>query len=50
MPRGQAFTKIIKEVTVAARMGGGDRIRIQGLNCLLKAKGLNMPKDNIEKQ
>jgi YebC/PmpR family DNA-binding regulatory protein len=48
--RGQAFTKVIKELTIAARMGGGDpdgnpRLRA----AVLKAKGLNMPKDNIER-
>lgn len=48
--RGKIFTKIVKEIAVAARMGGGDpemnpRLR----TVLLKAKGANMPKDNIEK-
>lgn len=48
--RGQAFTKIIKEITVAARMGGGDvegnpRLR----TAVLKAKAINMPKDNIDR-
>lgn len=48
--RGKIFTKIIKELTVAAKMGGGDssanpRLRI----AIDKAKGANMPKDNIEK-
>lgn len=48
--RGRAFTKIAKELTVAARMGGGDpnfnpRLRL----ALDKAKGSNMPKDNIER-
>ncbi|MCP4160385.1 MAG: YebC/PmpR family DNA-binding transcriptional regulator [Deltaproteobacteria bacterium] len=46
--RGKLFTKIIKELTVAARMGGGDpemnpRLR----TVILKAKAANMPKDNI---
>lgn len=46
--RGKIFTKIIKEITVAARMGGGDieanpRLR----TIVLKAKDANMPKDNI---
>ncbi|MGL1891703.1 MAG: YebC/PmpR family DNA-binding transcriptional regulator [Spirochaetaceae bacterium] len=46
--RGKIFCKIIKEITVAARMGGGDaetnpRLRTS----LLKAKAANMPKDNI---
>ncbi|AEF81114.1 YebC/PmpR family DNA-binding transcriptional regulator [Leadbettera azotonutricia] len=46
--RGQMFTKLIKEITIAARMGGGDpngnpRLR----TAILKARGANMPKDNI---
>jgi len=48
--RGRVFTKLIKEITVAARIGGGDaegnpRLR----TVLLAAKAANMPKDNIEK-
>ncbi|WP_455381730.1 YebC/PmpR family DNA-binding transcriptional regulator [Salinispira pacifica] len=48
--RGQMFTKIIKEMTIAARMGGGDveanpRLR----TAVLKARAANMPKDNIER-
>ncbi|MBC7923403.1 MAG: YebC/PmpR family DNA-binding transcriptional regulator [Ferruginibacter sp.] len=48
--RGKVFTKIIKEVTVAARIGGSDpdanpRLRLAVQN----AKGANMPKDNIER-
>lgn len=48
--RGQLFTKLIKEITVAARMGGGDlesnaRLR----TAVLKAKEANMPKDNIDR-
>ena len=48
--RGKLFTKIIKEITVAARMGGGDieanpRLR----TIVLKARDANMPKDNIER-
>ena len=46
--RGKIFTKLIKEITVAARMGGGDvdsnpRLR----TAILAAKSENMPKDNI---
>ena len=46
--RGKIFTKIIKEITVAARLGGGEiesnpRLR----TVVLKAKAENMPKDNI---
>ena len=48
--RGQAFTKFIKEISIAARMNGGDpnmnpRLR----TAILKARGANMPKDNIER-
>ena len=48
--RGKIFTKIIKEISVAARLGGGDidanpRLR----TAVLKAKSVNMPKDNMER-
>ena len=49
--RGKIFTKLIKEITVAARMGGsGDpdanpRLR----TAIVAAKAENMPKDNIER-
>ncbi len=48
--RGKAFTKIIKEITVAAKLGGGDpeanpRLR----QAVDKAKALNMPSDNMKK-
>ena len=48
--RGKAFTKIIKEITLAARLGGGDvegnsRLR----QAVIAAKEENMPKDNIER-
>jgi YebC/PmpR family DNA-binding regulatory protein len=48
--RGKIFTKLIKEITVSARMGGGDpdanpRLR----TAILAAKSENMPKDNIER-
>ncbi|ACO03195.1 MAG TPA: YebC/PmpR family DNA-binding transcriptional regulator [Persephonella sp.] len=48
--RGQMFTKIIREITVAARQGGGDpefnpRLRI----AIEKAKKANMPVENIER-
>jgi YebC/PmpR family DNA-binding regulatory protein len=44
------FTKLIKEISIAARMGGGDpegnpRLR----TAVLKARGANMPKDNIDR-
>lgn len=48
--RGKVFTKVIKEVTVAAKLGGGDpgmnpRLRL----ALAKAQEANVPKDNIER-
>ncbi len=48
--RGQIFTKLIKEITVAARMGGGDvalnpRLRL----AIDKAFDANMPKDNVQR-
>jgi len=48
--RGKMFTKLIKEITVAARMGAGDpnanpRLR----TAILAAKAVNMPKDNIDR-
>jgi YebC/PmpR family DNA-binding regulatory protein len=48
--RGAMFTKVIKELTVAARMGGGDvdmnpRLR----TAVLKAKAVNMPQDTMQR-
>jgi YebC/PmpR family DNA-binding regulatory protein len=48
--RGKIFTKLIREIATAARMGGGDpdanpRLRL-GVE---KARSANMPKDNIER-
>lgn len=48
--RAKIFTKLIKEITVAARMGGGDadanpRLR----HAINTAKAQNMPKDNVER-
>lgn len=48
--RGKIFTKIIKEITLAARLGGGDpegnpRLR----QAILAAKNENMPRDNIDR-
>jgi len=48
--RGKIFTRIIKEIIVAARDGGGDpdmnpRLR----TAVAAAKSANMPKDNIER-
>ena len=48
--RGKIFTKLIKEISIAARMGGGNpdtnpRLR----TAVIKARGANMPKDNIDR-
>ncbi|KQC14926.1 MAG: transcriptional regulator [Desulfuromonas sp. SDB] len=48
--RGKIFTKIIKEITIAAKQGGGDpegnpRLR----SAILEAKSANMPQDNIDR-
>jgi YebC/PmpR family DNA-binding regulatory protein len=48
--RGKVWTKIIREVTVSARVGGGDiatnpRLRL----ALEKAAAANMPKDNVQR-
>ena len=48
--RGKIFTRLIREITVAAREGGGDpdsnpRLRL----AIDKANGSNVPKDNIER-
>jgi YebC/PmpR family DNA-binding regulatory protein len=48
--RGKIFTKLIKEITVAARMGGGDQNGNPRLRAaVLAARAENMPKDNIER-
>lgn len=45
--RGKEFTKLIKEITVAARLGGGDVTANSRLRLLVeKAKEINMPMDN----
>jgi len=48
--RGKAFTKLIKEITIAARLGGGDlnanpRLR----TAITTAKAQSMPNDNIDR-
>src|SRR5262245_42904493 len=48
--RGKIFTQIIREISIAAGLGGGDpdanpRLRL----AILKARGVNMPKDNVER-
>ena len=48
--RGQLFTRLAREVTVAAREGGGDPDIKFGLRLAIdKARAANMPKDNIER-
>jgi YebC/PmpR family DNA-binding regulatory protein len=48
--RGKAFSKIAKEITVAARIGGGDPAANIALRPLLaKARAVNMPADNIDR-
>jgi YebC/PmpR family DNA-binding regulatory protein len=48
--RGKIFTKIIKELTVAARIGGGDPDSNPRLRTAVdKAKQANMPKDNVDR-
>jgi YebC/PmpR family DNA-binding regulatory protein len=47
--RGKIFTKLIKEITVAAKMGGSDPAMNPRLRLAVdKAKAESMPKDNIE--
>jgi YebC/PmpR family DNA-binding regulatory protein len=48
--RGKIFTKLIKELTISARLGGGDpeanpRLRL----AIARAKSANMPADNVER-
>jgi YebC/PmpR family DNA-binding regulatory protein len=45
--RGKIFTKLIKEITVSARMGGGDTAMNPRLRAAVAAKEENMPSDNI---
>jgi YebC/PmpR family DNA-binding regulatory protein len=48
--RGNLFTKIIKEISIAARMGGGDPAANARLRtAILKARMANMPKDNVDR-
>jgi len=48
--RGKIFTKLIKEITVAARMGGGDENSNPTLRtAIAAAKAANMPAANIER-
>src|SRR6202021_3058515 len=48
--RGKVFTKIIRELTIAARTGGGDPVTNPRLRTAIgAAKNENMPNDNIER-
>jgi YebC/PmpR family DNA-binding regulatory protein len=48
--RGKVFTRLIKEITVAAKLGGGDANSNPRLRLAIdKAQEQNMPKDNIER-
>ena len=48
--RGKVFTSLAKEITVAAREGGGDlSVNIRLRLVVDKAKAANMPKDNIDR-
>lgn len=48
--RGKAFTKLIKEITVVARDGGGDPASNPRLRTLMeKARSINMPQDNVSR-
>lgn len=48
--RGKMFSKLIKEITIAARMGGGDPEGNPRLRTAVNtARAANMPKDNIER-
>jgi YebC/PmpR family DNA-binding regulatory protein len=48
--RGKTFTKIIREMSIAARLGGGDAASNPRLRTAVdKAKSVNMPADNIKR-
>ena len=48
--RGKIFTKIIREMSIAARIGGGDAVSNPRLRTAVeKAKSVNMPADNIKR-
>jgi YebC/PmpR family DNA-binding regulatory protein len=48
--RGKIFTKIIREMSIAARIGGGDPVTNPRLRTAVeKAKSVNMPADNIKR-
>ncbi len=48
--RGALFSKLAKEITISAKMGGGDlaaNVRLR--SAILSARGQSMPNDNIER-
>ncbi len=47
--RGKSFTRIIKEITIAARNGGDPDANPRLRTAILAAKGVSMPADNIKK-
>lgn len=48
--KGKVFTKVAKEITVAAKLGGGDPEMNPRLRMALdKAKAVNLPKDNVDR-
>ncbi len=48
--RGKIFTKLVKEITIAARMGGGDpNVNPRLRTAIANAKSYSMPQDNIER-
>jgi len=48
--RGKIFSKLSKELTIAARAGGGDpNMNVSLRNLIVKAKGFNMPADNVDR-
>ncbi|HVK40058.1 MAG TPA: YebC/PmpR family DNA-binding transcriptional regulator [Candidatus Kapabacteria bacterium] len=48
--RGKIFTKIAREITIAARLGGGDPAANPRLRLAIeKGRGVNMPNDNIKR-
>ena len=48
--RGKIFTRIAREIIIAARLGGGDKNANPRLRLAVqKARGVNMPNDNINR-
>ena len=48
--RGALFSKLAKEITIAARLGGGDPAANARLrSAILSARGQSMPNDNIDR-